>query len=400
MRELTYFVPMKQTGRMARLHGSGSDNWAVHDRACELIQAGVDVVDLTVGEPDADAPESLIRDAVVALEAGRIGYSEGRGEQGLRQAVAEHYSARSGRSIEPSQALCLPGTQAALFVAMMGVAEEGCEVIVGDPMYATYAHVVAGTGAELVPVPLDPESGFRLNAAAVEAAVTPATSAVLITTPHNPTGAVLTEDDVAALCDVAFRHDLWIISDEVYGDFVSDGVSFHSPLSVAHVADRVIVVSSISKSHAAPGFRSGWCVGPRDFIDRVVPYAEAILFGNQPFIADATAHAVRHGSSVVGGMIERFGARARMLADRLHSETDLRVRVPEAGMFAMVDVSSTGMGGKAYAYDLLANGGVAVMPGASFGATVSDWVRVSLTVDDDRFGEACDRIVAHAHLLS
>ena len=390
---------MKQTGRTTRVQGTGSDNWAVYYRAWELIRAGTDVVDLTIGEPDVDAPASLIADVVDSLEAGRVGYADGRGEPELRRALAEYYTERSGRPIDAGQVLCVPGTQSALFVAMMGVAETGSEVIVGDPMYATYDGVIKASGASMVPVALDPERGFRLDADTVEAAVTPATTALLLTTPHNPTGAVLTADDLAALCEVALRHDLWIISDEVYADFLPGGMSFHSPLDVDVAQDRVVVLSSISKSHAAPGFRSGWCVGPQEFIDRLLPYAEAMLFGNQPFIADATTAAIRDGSSVVAGMIERFAARAAMLAERLHAETSLQVRVPKAGMFAMVDVSSTGMSGEAFAHDLVERGGVAVMPGSSFGTTVSGWVRVSLTVDDDRFAEACDRICAHVKSL-
>ncbi len=390
---------MKQTDRTTRLLGTGSDKWEVYSRARQRAAAGEDIIELTIGEPDVDAPSSLVDDAIGALRDGRVGYSSGRGEAALRDVLATQYSRSIGREISPAQVLCLPGTQTALFIAMMGVAEAGTEVIVGDPLYATYEGVVAATGAELVSVPLDAARGFRIDASAVERAVTPATTAVLITSPHNPTGAVLTQDDVESLCQVALRHDLWIISDEVYADFVPDDFEFYSPLAVAEAADRVIVVSSISKAFAAPGFRSGWCLGPEAFIDRVLPYAEAMLFGNQPFIADATAKGIVQGSPVVGGMIERFAARAKMLADRLHQETSLRVVIPQAGMFAMVDVSSTGLSGEEFAHDLLDSVGVGVMPGSSFGQTVPGWVRVSLTVDDDRFAEACDRICTHAQTI-
>ena len=158
----------------------------------------------------------------------------------------------------------------------------------------------------------------------------------------------------------------------------------------------VVVVSSISKAHAAPGFRCGWSIGPADLQDRLAPVVEAMLFGRQPFLSDAAAEVIRNGSTVVRGMAERFARRAAVLAEQLHASTELRVLVPSAGMFAMVDVSSTGMLGEAYAYDLLEAVGVAVMPGSSFGTTVESWVRVALTVDDDVFADAIGRMVDHS----
>jgi len=280
---------------------------------------------------------------------------------------------------------------------MMAVAEAGCEVMVGDPMYATYEGVIRATGADMVPVPLRPENGFRLAAKDAERLITSRTRAILLTTPHNPTGAILRTEDIAALGRLAVEHDLWIISDEVYEELIFDGCPFVSPLSFADLAERVVAVSSISKSHAAPGFRSGWCVGSLEFTASLLALSEVMLFGNQPFIADMTEQAIREGSSVAPGMRARFAARAAMLADRLGRETGLVVHRPEAGMFAMVDVSATGMNGAAYAYDLLAKKGVAVMPGASFGTSLDGWVRLALTVGDAPFADAIDRIVAHAN---
>jgi arginine:pyruvate transaminase len=293
--------------------------------------------------------------------------------------------------------MCFPGTQTALYAVMMAIAEEGAEVLVGDPMYATYEGVIRATGATMVPVPLRPEQGFRMAAADVAPLITPRTRAILLTTPHNPTGAILTRADIASLGRLAVAHDLWIISDEVYEDLVFEGSEFVSPLSDPDLAERVVAVSSISKSHAAPGFRSGWCVGSLEFTANLLALSETMLFGNQPFIADMTEQAVREGSDVAAGMRQRFAARADLLAARLERETALRVHRPEAGMFAMVDIAVTGLDGESYAFDLLEKTGVAVMPGASFGKTLDTWVRLALTVEDAPFAQAIDRIVAHAN---
>lgn len=387
---------MKTTDVTARLASMGGAKWDVHLRARERVAAGADIVEMTIGEPDVPVPPELMQQAIASMQIGRTGYSNGRGETNLRQALAESYSASRGRAFEPDNFLCFPGTQTALFAAMMGVAQAGDEVLVGDPMYATYEGVVAASGAALVPVPLRPEHGFRMQAADVASRITPRTRALLLTSPHNPTGAILNKADLVALCELAKAHDFWIISDEVYEHLVFEGSEFVSPLSLPDYADRVIAVSSISKSHASPGFRSGWCVGPKDFCDALLPYSETMLFGNQPFIADMTELAVRAGSSVAAGMSARFSRRAKRLAERLQADTALQVHSPEAGMFAMVNVSATGMTGDAYAWDLL-DDGVAVMPGSAFSESLTSWVRIALTIEDEAFELALERIVSHAN---
>jgi arginine:pyruvate transaminase len=390
---------MRHTEITKRLANLGGAKWEVHVKARELVAQGRDIIELTIGEPDVATPAALIEAATDAMRRGRTTYSDGRGEAGLRAALADRYSRSTGRAISPDQILCFPGTQTALFAVLLGVAEAGCEVLVGDPMYATYEGVIRASGADMVAVPLRPENGFRFDAGDMASRITPRTSAILLTTPHNPTGSILTRADIDAIGQLAIEHDLWIISDEVYEELIFESSDFTSPLSRPDLQDRVIVVSSVSKSHAAPGFRSGWCVGPAAFTEALLPLSETMLFGNQPFIADMTEKAIREGSSVAPGMRQRYAARAERLHDRLTRESRLRVHRPQAGMFAMIDVSATGLSGTDYALHLLEHGGVAVMPGASFGETLDTWVRVALTTDDAAFDAACDRIIRHAGQL-
>jgi len=388
--------PMRKTAILDRLQGTGGDKWELYLKARALVAEGRDIIEVTIGEPDVPMPVELIDAASTAMHQGRTNYADGRGELELREALAAHSTKTRGRSFSVHDILCFPGTQTSLFSVFMGVAEAGDEVLVGDPMYATYEGVIRASGAKVVPVPLRFENGFRLSVDDLRQHVTKNTTAILLTTPHNPTGAILNEADIAEIGAFAKEHDLWIVSDEVYDQLVFEGNVFYSPLSNPDLSDRTIAVSSISKSHAAPGFRSGWCVGPSEFIERLLPFSEAMLFGNQPFIADMTAQAIRDGSSVAKGMRERFAARAAMLVDRLSKETSLKTIMPQAGMFAMVDVSSTGLSGREYALDLLEKFEVAVMPGSSFGTTVENWVRVALTIADEPFEEACNRIIKHS----
>jgi arginine:pyruvate transaminase len=378
-----------------RLAGLAGAKWALHARARDLKAAGEDIIEFTIGEPDVPTPTQYIDAATRSMAAGRTGYSNGRGEPGVVAALAARYSARRGRKIGRDQIMCLPGTQTVLYAVLRALAEAGDEVLIGDPMYATYEGLIAQTGAIAVPVPLRPEQGFRMQAADVAARITPRSRVLFLNSPHNPTGAVLRPDDIRSLGELARAHDLWVLADEVYEDMVFPGVSFTSPLDFPDLAERVVIACSISKSHAAPGFRSGWCVGPAEFCARLLPLSETMLFGSQPFIADLTEFAVSEPSPVAAGMAERFSRRAKIIAQTLDGVAGLRVHRPEAGMFALIDVRATGLTGEDFAMGLLDRQKVAVMPGESFGAGLSGWIRLSLTQPDDRTIEATKRIAAH-----
>jgi arginine:pyruvate transaminase len=387
---------MKYAPVTERLAGLGGAKWEIHALARRMQAAGEAVIELTIGEPDVPTPAALMETAHQAMIAGRTGYSNGRGEPALVAALAARYSARRGRPIGKDQVICLPGTQTTLYAILQTLVTEGDEVLVGDPMYATYEGLIRATGAAVIPVPLRPEAGFRMQAEDVAARVTPRSRILFLNSPHNPTGAVLTREDLASLCHLAAAHDLWVLCDEVYEDLCFPGVTFASPLDLPDYADRVIVASSISKSHAAPGFRSGWCIGPADFCARLLPLSETMLFGSQPFIADMTAAAVSAPSPIAAEMMTRFQRRATLIRDHLDGVAGLKVHMPQAGMFALLDIRATGMTGDAFARALLAEVKVATMPGESFGSALTGWLRLSLTQPDDRIAVACTRIARFA----
>ena len=388
---------MKYADITTRLADLGSAKWDIHLRAKDRIARGERIISLTIGEPDVPTPEALLVAANAAMMAGRTGYSNGRGEMTIRSALAKRYSAACGRDIDPDQVLCFPGTQTSLYVVLTGLTQAGDEVLVGDPLYATYEGVIRGGGADMVPVPLLPENGFRLRAADLAARITPRTRAILLNTPHNPTGAVLTKQDIEDIGALAIKHDLWIISDEVYDEFIYDGVPFHSPLHLPELAERTVVVSSISKSHAAPGFRSGWAICSLDCANALLPVSETMLFGNQPFIADATALAVAAPSDAAAGMRARFAKRAAHLAARIEAETACHVNRPKAGMFALIDIRTMGVSCTDFASTLLDERAVGVMPGISFGDSLAGWLRLSLTTSDEDLDAAITQIIVHAN---
>ncbi|WP_448954416.1 pyridoxal phosphate-dependent aminotransferase [Labrys neptuniae] len=382
-----------------RLADLGAAKWAVHFEARRRATAGEPIIELTIGEPDTPAPQALIDTAVASLQARRIRYSGGRGEAPVLKAIAAKYAKRTSRAITTDNTAYMPGTQTALFAAIAALAEAGNEVLVGDPLYATYEGVIRASGADMVLVPLDPANGFHLRAEDLEARITPRSRVLLLNSPHNPTGATLSRDEIAAIVDVCRRHDLWIVSDEVY-EMLSYGAPFTSPFDLPEGAERTVVVSSLSKSHMVPGLRAGWCVGPVEFIERLLPLSEMMLFGGQPFIQDMAAHALSETFAECEESAESFRLRAEIFPEVLANAPGLSCPKPEGGMFAMVDVSGTGLDGEAFAWRLLEEEKVAVMPGVSFGQQARGHVRVSLSSDPGQLREAASRMVSLAVRLS
>ncbi|MEP3435224.1 MAG: pyridoxal phosphate-dependent aminotransferase [Hoeflea sp.] len=372
-----------------RLAHTGGAKWAIHQRCRTMNAAGADIIELTIGEPDQPPDPRLFEVCHASMLAGRTGYSNGRGEPELLEAIAARYSRRRA-GVDSQNVLCFPGTQTALFATMMGLTGPGDGVLVGDPFYATYEGVIVASGAHRESVPLRSENGFRLTAEDLEASITPHSRVLLLNSPHNPTGAVLDAGELAQIGEVCRKHDLWIVADEVYEELVFDG-NFASPFDNPELADRVIALSSISKSHAAPGFRSGWAVGPQEFCDKLLPLAETMLFGNQPFIADMTAFALNSDLPTSARMRASYKHRTTLFADTLEKIDGITPFRPQAGMFIVLDVSGTGLDGESFAWRLL-EAGVAVMPGSSFGANAGALVRLSLTVPDESVVEACARI--------
>ena len=233
-------------------------------------------------------------------------------------------------------------------------------------------------------------NGFHLTVDQLEAAITPNAKALLLNSPHNPTGSVLSREEIDAIGQFCERHNLWIVCDEVYEQLIYRG-TFASALDVDRLADRTIVVSSISKSHAAPGFRSGWCIGPDWFTDKMQGLSEAILFGGQPFIADMTRHALSHPDDTAERMCQTYQHRIDVLMATLDQRV-MKPLPPEAGMFMLIDISASGLNGSQYALKLLNETGVATMPGDAFGKQADNFIRLSLTVDDDKLHEAARRM--------
>jgi arginine:pyruvate transaminase len=280
----------------------------------------------------------------------------------------------------------LPGAQAALTAALHVLLDPGDELLSPDPHYATYAASAAAAGARFVPVAM-PAPAFALDVERLAAAVTPRTRAILVNTPANPTGRAIDAAGFRALARLCDAHDLWLISDEVYGSLCYAGQHVsaweHGP------AARTVVLDSLSKSHAMTGFRIGWALAPAWLMPAFEEWSAAAIFGVAPFVQDAARAALAIPDPELAPYRAGFARRAAMLAAALRHVPRLSLAAPEGGMFALVAVSGDD---RAFARALLEAEGVAVLPGSAFGRAAHGHVRISLTPDDPTFAQALTRL--------
>lgn len=390
---------MRYSPFVDRIAGRGAGAWAVHMEALQLRAAGQDPILLTVGDPDQGPPEAVIEATIQGLKAGHTGYAPIVGLPELRAAIAARVQSRSGKPCTPENVVVVPGTQGGLYTALQCIAGPGDEVIVPEPMYATYEAVVGASGATMVNVPLRPETGFHLDLDALARAITPKTRVIWITSPHNPTGAVMTRDEVEAVARLCRQHDLWLVSDEVYEDLTFARPHVHA-WGLDGMADRTVVVSSLSKSHAMPGYRMGWIVGPPALAQHLFNLLLCMLYGAPPFLQDGALAAFKGNLPEVAAMREDYRRRAELMARLLAEAPNCKVTPPEGGMFVMLDVRGTGLGSDAFARGLLKAEQVAVLPCDGFGPSAVGQLRISLTADDARLADAAERIVRFAKSIA
>jgi arginine:pyruvate transaminase len=390
---------MRYSALTDRVAGRGAEAWAIQRQALALREAGRDIIMLTVGDPDQAPPEVLIESAVAALRAHRTGYARLIGTEALREAIAKRHAGRTGQPCGADNVVVVPGAQGGLYCAMQCLAGMGDEVIVPEPIYATYEAVIGASGARMVTVPLIPERGFHPDLDALAAAITPRTRVVWINSPHNPTGAVFTADEIVAICGLCRRHDLWLLSDEVYEDlaFARPHVS---PRSLPGMAERTVVVSSLSKSHAVPGFRIGWVIGPPALQGHLFNLLLCMTYGSPGFLQEAALAALGQDLAEVAALREDYRRRAAMFCRVLASAPNCRAVPPEGGMFVLLDIRSTGLGSQKFAGGLLEQEHVAVLPCDGFGASAAGHLRIALCAPDARLEDAGHRIVRFAQRLA
>lgn len=383
---------MKFSKLTQRIQGEGADAWNIHYRALERQAHGDDVIVLSIGDPDFDTPEAITEAAVESLRGGATHYADVQGIQRLREVISEDHRKRTGQPTDASHVAVTVGAQCALYSVAQCILETGDEVIVPEPMYVAYEGALRASGATIVRAPLHSAHNFKLRAEDIERAITSETRALLVNTPHNPTGTVIDQQTMGDIARLCIQNDLWLISDEVYAGltFEKDHVSF---ACLPEIHDRTVVIDSLSKSHAMTGWRLGWVIAPEPLVECLSYLSLCMLYGCPTFIQDAACKAFEASARESSNrMREIYRSRRDAVSSALASSPALKAVQPEAGMFVMVDVRDTGLSADEFSARLLNDHGVSVLAGEAFGQSASGFIRLSLTVDADRLAQACQRM--------
>jgi arginine:pyruvate transaminase len=384
----------KLSSRVAGITPSGKDGWEVHFEAMTRKQAGEPIIMLSVGDHDFHTPSETVEACVRELRAGHHHYTQLPGIPRLREAMAKASTACTGVETTSREILANPGGQAALFAATLASADPGDHAIIISPYYATYPPTFRAAQVEISVVDAHAEDGFQPRAEAIEAAVRPNTRVILINTPNNPTGAVYSLETLEGIAEICRKHDLWLISDEVYWTIAGDRTHI-SPRSLPGMAERTLVVNSMSKSHGMTGWRVGWLTGPADVIDTMISLNLVSTYGLPDFLSRAAVDALENGHGVAE-IAARYAGRRNVFLDAVRVMNGINVRGSEGGMYIMLDVSALELDDEAFAWGLLEAEQVAVMPGSSFGDSAAGHIRISLCQPDDLLREAAARIARFA----
>jgi aspartate aminotransferase len=357
--------------------------------------AGVDVVSLMRGEPDFRTPAHICDAAVRALGNGRTSYPDNRGELVLREAVAAKLARDNGLTYDPAtEILVTTGATLGVHAALTALLDEGDEVLLPDPIYDAYQSPIVLAGGRSRPIPSSIEDGrFVITRQALEAAITPASRVLLLNTPWNPVGTVLRESELHAIADVVARRNLIVISDEIYETIVYDGHRHVSPASLSpDMRERTVVINSLSKTYAMPGWRVGYCAAPTPLIETMLLVLQQSSRGPATFVQDAAATALTGPQACVDEMRREYARRRDLVAQTLAGLPRAKVLQPEGGFFSMVDVRATGVPSNDVRRRLLNDHGVVVAHGSAYGQGGEGTLRVSFASGGDNLARGLARL--------
>ncbi len=351
-----------------------------------------DVVSLGVGEPDFITPWSIRESCVHGLEQGYTSYTANRGLLELREEIAAHYQRDYGVSYEPAKdVLITVGVSEALDIAMRAILSPGDEVLIPEPCYVSYQACVTLAGGKAVPVAAKLENDFRITPEELEPHITARTKALLIGYPNNPTGAVMTKEDLVKIAAFAEKHDLIVISDEIYGDLTYGGLSHTAFSSLPGMKERTILLNGFSKAYAMTGWRIGYALGNPDFIAAMTKIHQYTMLCAPITAQIAAVEALRHGRKYMQKMVAEYDRRRRLIYDGF-LKLGLPSFEPKGAFYIFPNIESSGYSDEEFAENLLLKEHVALVPGSAFGESGRGHIRCSYATSIDKISEALARI--------
>ena len=361
-------------------------------RFFDVLNSMPDVISLGVGEPDFDTPAPVVEAGIRSLRQGRTHYSSNYGTIELRTALAAHLERLYGVRYDPEREIVITvGASEALVAAMAAIVDPGDEVILADPAYVAYLPSIIFAGGTPVPVRTREEDAWQLDPDAVSAAVTPRTKALFVGYPSNPTGAVLGPETIRALAAIAERHDLLVVSDEIYDRLVYGGHRHEAFSALPGMRERTILLGGFSKAYAMTGWRIGYACAPAELLEGIVKFHQYAIMSAPTAGQDAALVALADEDGSVERMVAEYDRRRRMFVAGLE-RIGLPTVEPRGAFYAFPRISGTGLTSEAFVERLLFEHRVAVIPGDAFGPAGAGYVRASLATSYEDLEEALVRI--------
>jgi aspartate aminotransferase len=375
--------------RVSQLTGEGA--LAVFARAKELEKQGRSIIHLELGEPDFH-PTAPVVDAVRdAVAAGRDRYCSTRGIPALREAIADYLIRTRRLNVVPEEVLVAPGCKMALSLTMMALIEPGDEVLYPDPGFPIYPSFTRGLSATAVPFGLEEKNKFQPDLKEIAAKITPKTKVLIFNSPNNPTGTVFSDETLQKIADLAIKHDLWVIADEIYARILFNG-EYKSISSLKGMAERTVIIDGFSKSFAMTGWRLGYAVAPRRVIDALDLLVLNTFTCTAEFTQVAAVEALADTTHAVDAMVVEYRKRRDLFVEKLNKIPGFRCQSPDGAFYAWVNIEETGLPAEEVARLMLEEVGVAGIAGAAFGQGGKNYLRFSLVSARNLLEEALERI--------
>ena len=351
-----------------------------------------DVISLGVGEPDFDTPWHVREEGIYTLQKGRTFYTANRGLMELRTEISNYIARNHAVQYNPAtQVLVTIGGSEAIDLALRACLEPGDEVIYHEPCYVSYLPCITLADGVPVPIPLKEANDFRLTAEELEAAITPKSKALILSFPNNPTGAVMTKEDLEAIAEVIVRHDLLVITDEIYSELSYTGKKHYSLIDLPGMVERTIYINGFSKAYAMTGWRLGYCCGPEEILAQMVKIHQFAIMAAPTMSQYAGTMALKNGASDVEMMRDSYNQRRRYLMAEL-KRLGIPCFEPFGAFYIFPNISQFGLSSEEFATRLIREHKVAVVPGSAFGQSGEGFVRVSYAYSIDELKHAFERI--------
>jgi aspartate aminotransferase len=380
---------IKLAQRMSRLGTESA--FEVLAKAKALEAKGKDVIHLEIGEPDFDTPDNIRDAAVKAIWDGYTHYGPAQGIPELRSTIAEVVGKEKGLDVKPGQVVVTPGAKPIMFFAILALVDEGDEVVYPNPGFPIYESVIEFVGAKAVPIKLEESKEFCFDAAELARIVTPKTKMIILNSPQNPTGGVLCKEDLEAVAKLAKKHDVWVLSDEVYGRTLYEGEHI-SIATLPDMRERTIILDGYSKTYAMTGWRLGYGIMPEELAARLTQLQINATSCTCTFSQVAGIEAIRGDQAASDKMVEEFKRRRDVIVDGLNRIPGITCLRPKGAFYVFPNIQKTGMRSQQFSDLLLEKAGVAGLPGTAFGKFGEGYVRFSYANSVENIKKALDRI--------